>query len=244
ADSYAKRRPLLLVGEEENRLADRVAGHFEAALLASQRGLEEHPDSSDLRKILTDLVWERLLEVEKETRPPEEERLRGLLLSYAPEVASRLQPKGRVSVESDPPGATVYFYRYVPSGALLLPVPYVPGRGLSLKMEELPPPQMRVVRPPAPGLAQLGIRQGDRILEVAGVPVDFGGNRALRRLRGTDSSAALVLERAGHRLEIGLPSQIPEGETWRPLNECVESDAFPLSNRPGTESGRTPLGKQ
>jgi formylglycine-generating enzyme required for sulfatase activity len=239
-DTFAERRPLLAAQEEADRLADRASASFEAALLAAQRGLEERPDHGGLRSIVSSLAWERLLEVEGLGRPVELQRLRALLLSYAPELQPRLRPRARLSVSSNPPGAAVYLFRYEASGPFLLPLPYRPDTGLLLRVEEFPPAQMKVVREPHAAVASLGIRRGDRIVSVAGALVDSAGNRILRRL-GEVEAPTIEIDREGDRISLLLPHIVELQEVWRVLNDCVESDAFPLAFLPGAELGTTPI---
>jgi formylglycine-generating enzyme required for sulfatase activity len=238
-DSFAARRPLLDARDEAERLADRASSSFESALLAAQRGLEVRQDHEGLRSMVSGLAWERLLEIEGLGRAAEESRLRALIVSYSPEVSPKLQPRARVSIRSEPPGARVHLFRYEASGPLLLPVPYAPGKGLLLKIDELPPPRMVVVHEPHPALAALGLRRHDRIVSVEGAPTDSGGNRVLRRLREIDAPQ-LEIERAMERVTISLPQDLAGRPAWLILNDCVESDAFPLAFVPAAELGATP----
>ena len=83
----------------------RILDRFDAALLALQRGLEIEKENRELTEALTKLLWSRYLEVEEAGNRTEAERLRALILSYSPGSSGRFEPRGRLSVTSDPPGA-------------------------------------------------------------------------------------------------------------------------------------------
>ena len=252
-DTYAKRRGALEARTELERLQSSAARAFDEAILAAQRGLEESPGHPRLKALVAKLAWDRLLEVERQVErngpPAELGRLRAILLSYAPEMASQLQARASLEIASDPPGAKVYLFRYEPSGPFLLPIPYHPENGRLLGVDALPPPRMEVVREPHPFLQQLGLRRGDRILAIDGVPIDVGGNRNLRRLYEVDG-AVLTLERRTEEVRDDLRLKVPhfagkfDGNnllSWALVAQCVETEAFPLASLAGAELGATPL---
>ncbi len=247
----------LALREKVRDLEARSQASIDTAVLALQRGLELDNSNREILGSLTGLLWERYLAAEAAGQAPEVRRLRAQILSYAPALADRLRPRGTVSVQSDPPGAEAYLFRYEPVGLLLQPVPYHPSRGPLLGAEQLPEPAMRVVRPPDPLLSLYGIRPGDRILSVAGQSVGTSGNRLLQEVKGeSDGESMVVLERDGERLHVSLHEWVKE-ESGAPapvgldgpgvekpsmlLNACVETDAFPLEILPEALAGRTPI---
>ncbi len=244
-DAFATRRDALDALAELERLEAGAAKAFDAALLAAQRGLEESPGHPILKDLLAKQAWERLLEVERDGPAAEEQRLRGILLSYTPELSAELEARARLEIRSDPPGARVCLFRYEPSGPFLLPIPCVPGKGLCFAVDQFPPPRMEVVTEPHESLRSLGLRPGDRIVGVDGKPIDVSGNRCLRRLRDV-GGARVEIERRGEqreeRLSIELPPEfINNKQLWLLWNECVRSEAFELKLLESAELGSSPL---
>ncbi len=261
---YDLRKPLFETRAKLRGMEARILDRFEVAVLALQRGLEIEKGNRELTEKLTSLLWSRYLEVEKGGNLRETDRLRALILSYAPESDVRSPPRGMLSVASDPPGAEVFLFRYEQIGLILQPVPYRPGVGALLGPAELPPPVLKVVASPGPVAAPVAILSGDRIVAIGGNPVGASGARLLLDATpgsGPPEGSVVELERNGTRfcfdasgsLDL-LPCRSSTGENSTgivtpPLAEslslvlsaCCEADAFPLSSSIASRLGKTPI---
>ncbi len=239
-DDYPSREPLFAAEDRLLRVQESIQDRFSAAVMAARRGLELDREDADLRDFLERLLGERFLLLEEAASPQDRSLLAHRLQDWCPDLRDRPWPRGKLSISADPPGAEVRLFRYQSAGLFLVPVPFHPRRGLLLAREDLPPPAMRVVRPPGPLLAGTGLRPGDRILSIAGRPVNVSGNRLLARLDDGDGGE-LSGERGGERFTVRVPSRL-EGEAASVvLNLCVETDAFPLALIPQGALGAAPL---
>ena len=237
---YASRQVIFQITTALQTRRSAAEEKFETARLAAERGLQVDRDHVELRDFLVDLLWGRYLASETAGREEETLRLRTQLWTLAPERRDTLVPLGTASIVSRPAGAAVRLYRYRAVGPLLQPVPFRPGAGELCPLEKLPPPTLRVVRPPDPLLAGFGIEQGDRVLKVQGKPVDVSGPRVLAKLDKGGEWLELEIERRGKVEEWRVPTRSGGKSILQALAACLEGDAFPLAMLPDGACSTTP----
>ncbi len=228
-DRYEDRRRIFQARKETETLGLDAEARFDAAVLAFQRGLEADARDEQLRDALGDLLWARYLQAERKEDSIAIQRLRAQILTYSPERAGSLEPRGRLQLEIDPPGAQAYLYRYEAVGLLLVPVPWRPGRGKVLPSEQLPRTSLRVVGPIDSRLEPYGIAVGDEVVSVAGVPPGVSGNRIFARMFEGPSRGLVEMERRGERYTIQPPADLKGRWTARLLDDSCEADSFPLA---------------
>ncbi|MBI4586687.1 MAG: protein kinase [Planctomycetes bacterium] len=236
-DEYTARLPIFQAERELADLEKRAEERFNLAVFAAQRGLEIQAKNRELRDGLNGLLWARFLEEERQGNEDGKKRFETLLLGHAREFRDRLRAKGTFSIASDPPGAQVYLFRYEPVGLLLMPVPYHPGKGFLRNPAELPQSIMKIFSDPffCQTLQKLDLKSGDRIITIDNLPVSLAGNRDFSLNHLPIRNVRLQLERDGERFERCLSTgndtfpNCGRFPTMACLNECVETDVFPLS---------------
>ncbi|MBI4604114.1 MAG: protein kinase [Planctomycetes bacterium] len=165
-----------------------VEADYNRAVLTLHKALEIAPSDSEehasIRRALAEAYFTRY----KEAEAGDEVRLgpdwlRRMVEALAAGYEDELGGGGTVALQTDPPGAAVYWFRYEEREARLVPIPCRPALGGREPQEGWlhEDPFLQVERVWKPGLSTL--LEGDRILEVNGTAVRSHGDLA-RSLRG------------------------------------------------------------
>jgi formylglycine-generating enzyme required for sulfatase activity len=175
---------------------------------------------------------------------PEEASARRSLEDLFANRYRRGEPGGgggaRISIASEPPGARVHCFRYIPSEGRLLPVPFDTKAGKEdPKLGLLPPGPIRVRRVAD---AASPFAPGDRFREVAGTPIGSLGDlaKALAAVE-VDGKVKVKLERGGEQVAVDWTpfparrdapdkeSLYAPGRLVQPFEQLgLDLDAYPL----------------
>jgi serine/threonine protein kinase/formylglycine-generating enzyme required for sulfatase activity len=229
--------------DTENRFYDAVSVLNQTRDIVP-RGAPEH---LDVRRVLAGLHWARYQAAVEKGIEPDPDLYRRLVRTHAvPEFSSLLDGAAVVQLTSDPPGASVYCFRYREEDTRLVPLPFHPARGFTGE----PYLVVEGVREPSPPRTA-PFRPGDRLVSVAGRPV-----ATLRQLAAAVNGLA-VSEQVEVRLRRGTEELGGRWTPWQPRSDelakhtgrliqpwfqlGVSFAGYPLDAGDGNLLGRTPL---
>jgi serine/threonine protein kinase/formylglycine-generating enzyme required for sulfatase activity len=213
------------------RARDEADEEYHLSTLSMHQALENAPAGSDeksaVQKGLEEIYWLRYLEALRE----EPSFLKATFFSRLIESygvgthEQEIKGGSAVALESDPPGAQVYCFRYVEREARLVPLPFNPLVGLERTDAGLvggPFLEVERVREERP----CPFKPGDRLLKVRGATVQLPGDLALALAEVKEEEEVPVdLIREGKSFQI----------SWKPFTK-VRDPSRPLRIAPGAGS--------
>ncbi len=235
----SSRQDLEVCRQEYEELSWKTLSHLFTALQLS-------PEDGAVRRELSAFVYEEYCAAERRRDRDRMMSFRPLVEAYGDaEVRREWEGSGSIAIQSHPPGADVFLFRFEKKEFRLIPVPYSPARGLDLpSLESMntrgPWVYLRVSEVDAAGSS---LRTGDDILMVCGTP-PYGVKAVVDhlRLRQPHPPAGMVDHVVALRREGRFESvSIPPSPELSLDGECVAERAAPLRCEAGNLIGQTPL---